>query len=126
MKESKRQLKFSKLIQEELADIFLKDTKGMFGKTFITITRVFVSPDLSVAKVHLSFMLSEDKQKTLDAIKEQTKPIRSLLSARIRKDVRIIPELVFFLDESAEYAIHISKVIDDLNIPPAPKDETAP
>ncbi|MFQ3574984.1 MAG: 30S ribosome-binding factor RbfA [Cytophagales bacterium] len=123
MKESKRQLKFSQLIQEELADIFLKDTKGMFGKVFITITRVLISPDLSVAKVYLSFMLSDDKQKTLSEIKEQTKGIRNLLSARIKKEVRVIPELVFFLDDSAEYAIHISKVISDLNIPPAPTEE---
>jgi ribosome-binding factor A len=56
MKESKRQQKFSKLIQKDLGDIFQKDPKNLFGRAFITVTSVKMSPDLSQAKVYLSFL----------------------------------------------------------------------
>ena len=126
MNESKRQLKFAKLIQEELADIFVKETRNLFGTILITVTRVIVSADLSVAKVYLSLLLTGDKQKTFKEIKDQTKNIRNLLASRIKKNVRIIPELIFYLDESAEYAQRINKLIENLNIPPDQADTNTP
>ncbi|TAF75844.1 MAG: ribosome-binding factor A [Bacteroidetes bacterium] len=117
--DSKRQLKYAKLIQKELSDIFQKDTKSLFGNAFITITRTEVSPDLSVAKNYLSFMLVNDKAQMLDSIREKTKIIRQNLGVRMRNQARIIPELelVFFLDDSAEYAIKMDSIISNLNIP---------
>lgn len=123
MSESKRQLKFGKLIQKELGEIFQKDTKGKFGKAFITVMAARMSPDLGVAKVWLSVMMVDDKptfMKHLDSIKWE---IRKMLGQRIGKQVRIIPELVFVLDEGAEYASYMDKVISALDIPPAPPEE---
>ncbi len=115
--ESKRQLKFSRLIQKDLADIFQRDAKGMFGGAFITVTRVGMSPDLGVAKIHVSILAAQDREATLAKIKDQVKSIRSFLAAKIKNQVRIIPELIFYLDENVDYAMKMSAIIDDLNIP---------
>lgn len=120
--ESKRQQKYAKLIQKELGDIFQKESKHLVGKAMITITRVMVSPDLSFAKVYLSFLLA-DPQATYQLINEHKKDIRHQMAKRIGKSVRIIPELAFFPDDSASYAQHMDKVISDLNIPPAPEED---
>jgi ribosome-binding factor A len=120
--ESKRQQKHAKLLQKELGEIFQKEAKHLVGKAMVTITRVFVSPDLSVAKVYLSFLLA-DTQSTYELIQEHKKEIRHHLGRRIGKSVRIIPELAFFPDESAAYAQHMDQVISGLEIPPAPDEE---
>lgn len=120
--ESKRQLKYAKLIQKELGDIFQKEAKPLVGNTLVTITRVMMSPDLGFAKAYLSFLLAEPKT-VFDLINEQKKDIRHALAKRIGKSVRIIPELAFFPDDSATYAQYMDKVISDLHIPPAPEEE---
>ncbi|MGM0943750.1 MAG: 30S ribosome-binding factor RbfA [Bacteroidota bacterium] len=120
--ESKRQQKHAKLLQKELGEIFQKEARHLVGKAMVTITRVMVSPDLGVAKVYLSFLLT-DPQQTYELINDHKKEIRLYLSKRIGKSVRIIPELAFFPDDSASYAQHMDKVIGNLNIPPAPKEE---
>ena len=120
--ESKRQQKYAKLIQKELGDIFQKESKHLIGKAMITITRVMMSPDLSFAKVNVSFLLA-DPDATYELINEHKKEIRHHLAKRIGKSVRIIPEIAFFPDDSASYAQHMDKVISGLNIPPAPKED---
>lgn len=99
-----RQNKVSSLIQKELADIFQKEMKNTFGMGMITVTHVFMSPDFSFAKIYLSIFGAKEKEKTLNAIRKQTKEIRKLLAVRVKKQLRIVPEIAFFLDESAEYA----------------------
>ncbi len=120
--DSKRQQKFSRLIQKELGDIFQQDTKSLFGKAWITVTQARVSPDLGVAKVYLSFLLAENKGELLGQINEQKKAIRQALAVRIRNQVRVIPELVFFMDDTAEYAAKMDTLIAGLEIPPAPDE----
>ena len=120
--ESKRQLKYAKLIQKELGDIFQKEAKHLVGNTLVTITRVMMSPDLGFAKAYLSFLLADPKA-VFDLINEHKKDIRHALAKRIGKSVRIIPELAFFPDDSATYAQYMDKVISDLHIPPAPEEE---
>lgn len=99
-----RQNKVSSLIQKELADIFQKEMKNVFGPGMITVTHVFISPDLSFAKTYLSIFGTKEKEKMVHTIQKQTKEIRKLLAIRIKKQLRIIPEIAFFLDQSAEYA----------------------
>lgn len=120
MKESKRQRQFSSLIQKDLSDIFQRNGAGIVGsKAFVTVTKVTMSPDLGVAKVYLSFMLSENKQALLDNINMKKSEIRRLLGNRIGKVARVVPELVFYLDDSAEYAARIDNLLANLDIPPA-------
>jgi len=113
-----RQQKFSRLIQKELSDIFQRDQRGLLGQTFITIVEVRVSPDLSLAKVYISMMLTRDKQAVLDKLDLHKKEIRKALGDRIRNQARIIPELAFFIDEVEEKAQRMDALIKSLNIPP--------
>ncbi len=112
-----RQQKYSKLILKELSDIFLHDTKGLFGNAFITVTIVRVSPDLGIAKIYLSFMMVEDKKAMLDMIIKQTKPIRKMLGNRIGKQARIIPALMFYIDDSVDYANRMNELFSKIVIP---------
>lgn len=117
-----RQQKFSRLIQKELSDVFQRDKRGILGNTFITIADVRVSPDLGVAKIYISMMLAKDKQKTLDRLNLHKKEIRKALGEKIGKQVRIIPELIFLIDEVEENAQRLDDIIKNLNIPPAEKE----
>jgi len=118
-----RQQKYGKLIQKELSDIFLKNKKGFLDNSFITIAEVRMSPDLSVAKVYLSMMLAKDKQAILKNIQVHKSEIRKALGDRIRNQARIIPELVFFIDEVEENAQRMDDLLKNLNIPKEKKDE---
>jgi ribosome-binding factor A len=119
--ESKRQQKYSKLIQKELGEIFQREGKPLVGKAMVTVVRVLMSPDLGVAKVNVSFLLA-DNQALFERINENKSQLRKFLGNRIGKSVRVIPELVFYLDESAAYAQHMDEVISKLDIP-EPSDE---
>jgi ribosome-binding factor A len=114
-----RQQKFGKLIQKELSTIFLQDRRGILDRAFISIVDVQMSPDLSVAKVYLSMMLQHNKSEILERINVHKKEIRKALGDAIRKQVRIIPELAFFIDEVEEKAVRMDALIESLKIPPA-------
>jgi len=120
--ESKRQQKYSKLIQKELGEIFQKEAKPLVGNAMVTVVRVIMSPDLSVAKINLSLLLANN-QELFDKINDHKKEIRKHLGRRIGKSVRIIPEIAFFIDDSASYAQHMDKVISALDIPIAPEED---
>jgi ribosome-binding factor A len=124
MKESKRQRQFSSLIQKELSEIFQREARWMFeSNVFVTVTDVSMSADLGVAKVFLSFMLSQNKQELIELVQLKKSEIRKLLGNRIGKVVRTIPELIFNLDESADYASRIEGILAGLDIPPAENEE---
>jgi ribosome-binding factor A len=120
--ETKRQQKFGRQIQKDLSDIFQKEFKMLFGNGMVTVTEVKISPDLSVARCYLSFLLIDDREAMMDQIDLQNKAIRNALANRIRKQVRIIPNLVFFLDDTAAYAAKIEALFEGLVIPPAEGD----
>ena len=109
--DSTRQLKVSRLIQKELGEIFQQETRLLFGTALITVTQVRISPDLSVAKVYVSLFNVPDTKALLKLIQEHTKEIRSKLADRIKKQVRIIPNLVFFQDDSLDYAMRIDELL---------------
>jgi len=124
--ESVRQQKVARLIQKELADIFLKEGRVLFGNVFISITTVRMSPDLSVAKLFLSIMMTNDKAAVLKEIQVQTKVLRKELGDRIRKQVRIIPEIIFYLDDNVDYANHMNDVMSKITIPKKEEDNFDP
>ncbi|HLT74097.1 MAG TPA: 30S ribosome-binding factor RbfA [Ohtaekwangia sp.] len=116
-----RQQKYARLIQKELSEIFQRDRRGILENAFITLAEVRVSADLSVAKVYISMMLEKDKAGILERINSRKREIRKALGEKIGKQVRIIPELVFYIDEVEENAQRIEEIIKNLNIPPESK-----
>lgn len=111
-----RQQKYGKLIQKELSDIFLKNKRGFLGSNFVTIAEVKLSPDLSVAKVYLYMTLAKDKNAVLQNIQLHKSEIRKSLGDRIRNQARIVPNLVFYIDELEENAQRMEDLIKSLNI----------
>lgn len=109
--ETTRQKKVSKLIQKELSIIFQKEIHQFLGNILVTVTGVRVSPDLSVAKAYLSIFPLEKPKEALNILSENKKVFRKLLGNSCRHQLRIVPELVFYLDDSAEYAEEIEKLL---------------
>ena len=118
MSGSTRQQKYGRLIQKELSDIFQRDKRGILDNAFITIADVKVNADLSVAKVYISMLLAKEKEKVLDNINRHKSELRRALGDKIGKQVRIVPELIFYRDEVEENASRMDDLIKNLNIPP--------
>ena len=111
--ESTRQKKISRLLQKDLATIFQQDAPSIFGRIIFTVTTVRISPDLSVAKVYLSIFPSDDSKKLIEQVKEKSPFFRNLLAKKVRHQLRIIPELHFYLDDSADYADEINRLLKE-------------
>lgn len=109
--ESVRQQKVNKLVQKELAEIFRSESKNLFGGAFITVTQARVSPDLGTAKVYISIMATKDKQAIFKLVEEQKPAIRKRLGNLIGKQLRVTPELQFFIDDSLDYAMKIDELL---------------
>ncbi|WP_317173622.1 ribosome-binding factor A [Hymenobacter montanus] len=112
------------LLQQELAAVLQRDLPHLFGGGLAPgISTVKVTPDLGQARVYLSLLLGGDAEARLELIRENAKAIRQALGKRIRQTVRVVPELIFFHDDSAAYAAHMDQVLSTLDIPPAPQEE---
>ena len=108
--ETTRQNKISRLIQKELSDIFLLQTKAMNGVVVI-VSVVRISPDMSVARAYLSVFPSERSEEIVKNINNNMKSIRYELGNRVRHQLRIIPELKFFVDDSLDYIENIDRLL---------------
>ena len=109
--EGTRLQKIERLLQKELGDIFQKQTQAMHG-VLVSVSVVRVSPDLSVAKAYLSIFPSAKGEELLKAIRANTKAIRYDLGQRVRLQLRKIPELSFFIDDSLDYIEHIDSFLN--------------
>ncbi|MFY0601917.1 MAG: 30S ribosome-binding factor RbfA [Cyclobacteriaceae bacterium] len=121
--QSQRQQKYARQIQKDLGEIFQKDPKHFFGNSLVTLTSVEVSPDLSFTKLFMSVFPIKDAEEVFFRLNENKSEVRKLLGNKIGKRVRIVPEIAFFHDDTEEKASRIDKLIDNLNIPPAPEKE---
>lgn len=108
--ETTRQNKISRLIQKELSEIFLLQTKSMNG-VLVSVSAVRISPDMSIARVYLSVFPSGRSQEIVKNINDNMKSIRYELGTRVRHQLRIIPELKFFVDDSLDYAERIDELL---------------
>lgn len=110
--ESTRQKKVSRLLQKELAEILRQKTTEMARGKMITVTTVRVSPDLGLAKIYLSIFPSDKSEETLEKITDNTPRIRNELGSKVRKQLRIIPEIAFYLDDSLDYIDNIDSILN--------------
>ena len=113
--ESKRQQKFAGVIQQDLAAIFQREGINYLPNTLITITKVRVTPDLAIARIFLSFFNNTNSQLPLQTIKSHSSEIRYKLGARIKDQVRVIPQLEFFVDDTGEYVERMDKIFEKIS-----------
>ena len=121
--ESKRQQKFAGVLQQDLAAIFQREGMSFLPNTLVTITKVRVTPDLAIARVFLSFFNNTNTQQSLQTVKAHASEIRYKLGARIKDQVRVIPQLEFFLDDTNEYVERMDKIFDKISKEPRQPDE---
>ena len=105
-----RQNKIARLLQKELSLIFQQQTLATHG-TMVSVTRVKISPDLSICTAYLSIFPSEKGEEILTNINANSKSIRYELGTRVRNQLRIIPELRFFIDDSLDYIERIDELL---------------
>lgn len=105
-----RQNKIARLLQKELSIIFQEQTRAMHG-VMVSVTRTKVSPDLSICTAYLSIFPSERASELLENIEKNQQQVRYALGQRVRHQLRIIPELRFFIDDSLDYIDRIDQLL---------------
>ncbi len=105
-----RQNRIARLLQKELATIFQNQTRQTHG-VLVSVTRVRISPDLSICTAYLSIFPSEKSEEIIENIRHNEKSVRYELGTRVRNQLRIIPELRFFIDDSLDYIDRIDQLL---------------
>jgi ribosome-binding factor A len=111
--EGTRLSKVSRQIQKDLGEIFQRQGQALFQGKMITVTTVRVTPDLGLARVNVSIFPSDGKEEVLALIKQHTKTIRHELAKRVGKQMRIVPELSFYIDDSLDYIENIDRLLKE-------------
>ncbi len=110
--DSTRQQRIAQLIRKELGNIFLIEGKEVYN-CMITVTKTTVSKDLSIARSYLSIFNSENPKAVIEMVRNNTKNIRFRIGQKLKNQLRIIPELTFFIDDSLDYIENIEKLLKE-------------
>jgi ribosome-binding factor A len=114
MTEGKRQKQVANEIAKELNDLFLKMSLTMVDGGMVSIASVKMTPDLYEARIYLSLFQVKDAEAVLEKFKDLSSEIRGELGKRMRHQLRIIPQLTFYLDDTLDYVFKIEKLLDDI------------
>jgi len=109
--ESKRQQRISRLLQKDLGEIFQHEVRNLSKGAMITVTKVNVTSDLAISRVYLSIFGTEDKLALLEKIKDHKNEIKYKLGNRIRHQLRVVPDLEFYEDDSLDYIDNIDRLL---------------
>ncbi|MBQ9820437.1 MAG: 30S ribosome-binding factor RbfA [Bacteroidales bacterium] len=108
-----RQLKVAREIQKDLAEIIRGKGMAAFGGAMVTVSEVRISPDLSVAKTYVSIFPSAKAEEVMKLLDENLRTIRGELGRKVGRQLRIVPEIVFYLDTTLDYAEHIEQLLKE-------------
>ena len=111
--ESTRQAKMARQIQKDVAEILLKEAAPLVRGVMASVTTVRVSPDLNYAKIYFSIFPFDKNAEVMEALEKNNWFIRRELGRRIRNQLKIVPELQFFLDDSLEYIANIDSLLKE-------------
>ncbi len=106
-----RQLKVAREIQKDLAEIIRSKGMAFFGGAMVTVSEVRVSPDLSIAKTYVSIFPSSKQEEAMKTLNDNMGEIRGALGRQIGRQLRIVPEIVYYLDTTLDYAEHIEELL---------------
>jgi ribosome-binding factor A len=110
MEESKRQKQVGKLILEEMSSIFQREGVNIINGGMVSISKVMVTPDLLEARIYLSFFQIKEEQALLHEIKERVREWRNLLGQRVKNQLRRVPELHFFIDDTLDHVFKMEEL----------------
>lgn len=116
MKISKRQSQVGEMIRRHFGTVLYQEGSYIYGRAMVTVTNVIMSSDLGLAKIYLSVYNTENKQEVMLMMDEHIVPLRKALSQRIRKHVRRIPRIAFYIDETIDEMYRVDAMFDDLGI----------
>ena len=109
--ETTRQQKIARQIQKDVAEIFQKEGAPIVRGSLVTVTAVRVSPDFGYAKIYVSIFPFERSGEVMQELERNIRFVRGALGQRIRNQLKNIPEIQFFLDDSLEYIEHIDEAL---------------
>lgn len=109
--ESTRQLKVAREIQRDMAEIVRSKGMAMFGGAMVSVSEVRISPDLSIAKVYVSIFPSSKADEAMKTLELNKRALRGELGQKVRTQLRIVPEIDFYLDSSIDYAERIEELL---------------
>ena len=115
MEENKRQKQVAQLVMEELSDIFQREGMNIVDGGMVSIFRVMVTPDLLEARIYLSFFQIKDAPALLHKIIERTGEWRKLLGARVKNQLRRIPQLHFYADDTLDHVSKMDELFRQIN-----------
>jgi ribosome-binding factor A len=110
--ESKRQKQTAEIIRRHFGQVLLQEGSYVYGSAFVTVTKVFVTPDISLAKIYLSVYNADDKQAVVDKVSSHVHQLKRSLAHRIRKHIRRIPEINFYIDETLDEIYRVNNLLD--------------
>ena len=110
--ETTRQQKVARLLQKDLSEIIQLSGKVLTQDKMVTVTVVRMSTDLSFAKVYLSIFPSDKPEEFLEKWNVHVKRLRHELGKKVRHQLRIVPEIAFYIDDSMDYAEHIDNLLN--------------
>ena len=108
---STRQLKVASQIKRDMAEIIRGKGMAAFDGALVSVSGVKISPDLSQAKIYISIFPSSKSETVMEIFGSQTRSLRGELGRRVGKQLRIVPEIQFFLDDSLDYVEHIEELL---------------
>lgn len=112
--ETKRQLQVGEMIKRNFSTVLQQEGKYIYGDLLVSVTKALLSPDLAEAKIYLSIYGTENKQEVLLEMEQHTQRLKQLLVARIRKHVRRIPTIAFYLDDTLDEIDRINRMFEKL------------
>ena len=123
MEESKRQKQVGKLIMEEMSDVFQREGLNIVDGGMVSISKVAVTPDLLEARIYLSLFQIKEPEKLLHNIKERAWELRKLLGQRVKNQLRRVPEITFFNDDTLDYVFKMEELFKKINEESKPKQD---
>jgi len=114
--ESKRQKQIGELVRRAISGIFQEEGRYIYGDTLVTVTQVMMSPDIGLAKIYLSIYNNENKQEVMLEIEEAMSRIKTSFAFRIKKFVRRIPNIHFYMDDTVDEMYRIDAMFNQLHI----------
>ena len=123
MKESKRQKQVGEIIRRHFGSVLMAEGTYLYGQAMVTVTNVIMSSDLGLAKIYLSVYNTENKQEVMLMMDENLIPLRSSLSQRIKKHVRRIPRIAFYIDDTVDEMYRVDALFDTIGMPKSENEE---